>query len=73
MTRQSKTPRQRAEEALAVAQRAYDRLNTKAKDLRGELEAVEREQRAALARRDYLAKHPDLPTNPSTATEGDPA
>lgn len=65
MTRQTKTPRQRAEEALAIADRAHDRLTTKARDLRSELEDVEREQRAALARRDHLAQHPDLQQHPT--------
>ncbi|WP_133058959.1 hypothetical protein [Nocardioides sp. PD653] len=81
MTRQQKTPRQRAEEQLAIANRAVERLNTKAKALRQELDAVDREHRAALARRDHLATHPDLHavgpgeiTSPRTTTStGDPA
>ena len=69
MTRQQKTPRQRAEEALAVEERRVRKLDTKAKALRAELDAVERAQRAATARRDYLEKHPDLqqPTTAGTA------
>lgn len=66
MTRQTKTPRQRAQEALDVADRLVTKLTKKAKTLRTDLEDVEREQRAAVARRDYLKQHPDLaPTSPS--------
>lgn len=71
MTRQAKTPTQRAEEQLAVANRAVVRLDHKADALRADLVVVEAEQRAAIARRDYLAQHPDLPqsTAPSTTNQ----
>ena len=63
MTRQTKTPRQRAEEQLAVADRQEKRLRQKARELRAQLDDLEREHRAAIARRDHLATHPDLKQN----------
>lgn len=66
MTRQAKTPRQRAEEALAVAERHVDRLTKKVASTRGDLEALEDEWRAAQARRDHLRQHPDLAAPTST-------
>lgn len=60
MTRQSKTPRQRAEEALAVAERAVKRWAEKRDRAQDELEAAEREHTTAVRRRDYLKHHPDL-------------
>ena len=73
MTRQTKTPRQRAEEALAIAERAVKRLGEKKAALRADLDAITREHDAAVVRRDYLANHPDLgrgarPTSTTTAT-----
>lgn len=68
MTRQHKTPRQRAEEALATAERAVTRLTEKKKALQTDLDAVTREHDQAVVRRDYLATNPDLPKNASTAT-----
>lgn len=65
MTRKSKTPRQRAEEALAVAERHVKRLTDKAAALRKELDAISRERDQAVVRRDYLKTHPDL-TNTTT-------
>ncbi|MBA2952141.1 hypothetical protein GON03_19180 [Nocardioides sp. MAH-18] len=73
MTRQAKTPRQRAEEALAVATRQEKRLRARARDLRSQLEEAEREHRAALARRDHLATHPDLQPYPTSTSTGDDA
>lgn len=69
MTRQTKTPRQRAEEALALANRQVIRLDRKVDALRIELAELEREQAAAIARRDHLAKHPDLTNTPTTTEE----
>ncbi|HEY1117706.1 MAG TPA: hypothetical protein VGE43_08375 [Acidimicrobiales bacterium] len=64
MTRQAKTPRQRAEEALAVAERSVARLGKTKAALQDHLQAVTREHDAAIARRDHLKQHPDLhPTN----------
>lgn len=60
MTRQTKTPRQRAEEQLAVANRTVVRLDRKVDDLAAELAGLRREHAAAIARRDHLATHPDL-------------
>lgn len=68
MTRQTKTPRQRAEEQLAAADRQEKRLRAKARELRTQLEDIEREHRAALARRDHLATHPDLQQHPTLTT-----
>lgn len=66
MTRTPKTPRQRAEEALAVAERRVARLTKKVAHTRADLEVLEDEWKAAQARRDHLKQHPDLkpPTNP---------
>jgi hypothetical protein len=61
MTRQRKTPRQRAEEALAVATRNAKRLQAQHTALAAEAERVGKERDAAFRRRDYLAQHPDLP------------
>jgi hypothetical protein len=69
VTRQQKTPQQRAEEQLGVADRLVSKLTKKAKTLRGELDDVEREQRAAVARRNYLKQHPDLQPQATTSTQ----
>lgn len=66
MTRQQKTPAQRAQEQYDVAARVAERLAAKAKKARADLEQLEREANAAGVRRDYLAKHPDLPDQPIT-------
>jgi hypothetical protein len=68
MTRTPKTPRQRAEEQLAAANRAVARLATKKSALTTELADVSREHDAAVVRRDYLAANPDLQHNPTTST-----
>lgn len=60
MKRQSKTPKQRAEEALGVAERAVARLTSKVASLRAELVELEAEHSTAVTRRNYLANHPDL-------------
>lgn len=69
MTRQAKTPRQRAEEALAVAERHVTRLTKKVARTRADLEVLEDEWKAAQARRDHLKTHPDL--TPTTTHTGD--
>lgn len=76
MTRQQKTPRQRAEEQLATAERAADRLKTRRDTLLAELADVQDEYDAAVARRDFLANHPDLgqqgpSTTATTTSTGD--
>lgn len=60
MTRQSKTPRQRAQEQLDVAERVVKKLGVRRAHLQGELNRAVTELEAATARRDYLKKHPDL-------------
>jgi hypothetical protein len=72
MSRQKKTPRQRAEEALGVANRAVIALDKKVERLSAELVVVRREHTAAVRRRDHLAQHPDLQQHPATST-GDTA
>lgn len=59
-TRQTRTPRERAEEALAIAERAVKRWAEKRDRAQEELEAAEREHASVIRRRDYLSKHPDL-------------
>lgn len=73
MPRQAKTPRQRAEEQLAVAERAVARWAEKRDRAQEEYEAAEREHAAAVARRDYLKQHPDLTTTPGNQEESTPA
>lgn len=70
MTRQPKTPHQRAQEALDVANRHVVRLDKKIDALRIQLAGVEREHRDTITRRDYLDQHPDLakPSTTSTTT-----
>lgn len=71
MTRQAKTPRQRAEEQLATAERTVARLHKKGKQLGAELEAIRRDHDTAVVRRDYLKQHPDLANTqprPTTST-----
>jgi hypothetical protein len=60
MTRQPKSPHQRAVEALAVEERRVKRLTEKADRLRAELADVEAERDTAEVRRAYYAQHPDL-------------
>ena len=60
MTRQPKTPAQRAQEAYDVAARIADRLDQKRRKAADDLDQLEREYAAAVRRRDYLAQHPDL-------------
>lgn len=67
MTRQQKTPKQRAEEALAVAQRKRDRLHADAARRRKELEVVDRDLRDAEARLSYVKADPALPAIERTA------
>lgn len=67
--RQQKTPRQRAEETLAVAQRKRDRLHKEARKRRGELEALDREFRDAEARLAYAKADPALKTDSTNQTQ----
>jgi hypothetical protein len=70
MTRQTKTPRQRAEEQLGVADRVVRRLAKTKTRLTAELKATTDEYDAAVARRDHLKKHPDLEKHPTTTPAG---
>jgi hypothetical protein len=79
MTRHTRTPQQRAEEALEVAARIADRLTEQATRATAEAERLTVGRDAAVRRRDHLAQHPDLPAqqteqDPSTTTStGDTA
>lgn len=73
MTRQQKTPKQRAEEQLGVANRRVVALDRKLDALTTELADVRREHAAAVARQQHLRQHPDLQHNPSSTSTGDPA
>lgn len=68
MTRQAKTPKQRAQEQLDTARRIEKRLAKRRDVLRSDLTDVTAEHDAAVARVEYLAKHPDL--QPTTSTPG---
>lgn len=68
MSRQTKTPRERAEEALSVAERAVERLHTKWKKATADADRLSHERDQAVARRDYLASNPDLGKQQITAT-----
>jgi hypothetical protein len=61
MSRQQKTPRQRAEETLAVAQRKRDRLVNQAIQLHKQTKALDAELEEAERRLDYAEKDPALP------------
>jgi len=69
MTRQKKTPRQRAEEALAVAERRVRRLTTARDTHRNALAVIQADLEEETKRRDYLARNPDLPPISTTTTE----
>lgn len=71
MTRQQETPRQRAEEQLAVAERAATRLQARREQLAAELAQITRDHKQAVARRDHLAQHPDLPHDPTSTPTGE--
>lgn len=60
--RQTKTPRQRAEETLGVAQRRRDRLVTEAIRLKKKVDALDRELADAEARLTYAQQDPALGT-----------
>lgn len=69
--RKHKTPRQRAEEALGVAQRRVARLEAELYRLRLKHAPLEKELKAARARLEHAKANPDLPpdegTKPPTA------
>ena len=64
MTRQKKTPKQRAEEALAVAERKVAQLKTERDKAQSTLLNLEAELGDAVVRRDYLKQDPALPPTP---------
>jgi hypothetical protein len=68
VTRQQKTPQQRAQEQLDAATRIADRLTRQAEKVRIELGRLNRERDAAVVRRDYLAAHPDLQSTTTSST-----
>jgi hypothetical protein len=61
--RKTHTPAERATAALGVEQRRVDNIEKKLTKLRAEIDPLVAELEQAKARRDYLAKHPDLPAN----------
>jgi hypothetical protein len=62
--RTRKTPQQKAEQALGVAERRVAALTTQKAKFEAELATVFAELKDATRRRDYLAQSPDLPTSP---------
>lgn len=69
MTRQTKTPAQRAQEAYDLSCRIAERLEAKTAAARAEYIRLEEEHAAAVTRRDYLAGHPDLPKQSKPANQ----
>lgn len=69
MARQTKTERQRAQEALGVAQRQVDRLRKEEKRLRTQTDAVTEALREARQLLEYRAQHPALQSTTPTTTE----
>lgn len=69
MTRQVKTPAQRAKEALDTEIRKRTRLRKKVDQLRADLAVLEAELDATEKRVTYLAANPDLNTAAPTTEE----
>lgn len=67
MTRQTKTPRQRAEEAVGVARRKHDQIKKKRDQLRTQLATAETDLTEAEGRLDYAMRDPALPPTTSTS------
>jgi hypothetical protein len=65
MTRQTKTPKQRAEEALGVAQRRHAKAIAAEKAARAVLNAACDERAEAEQLHDYAKKHPALQATPT--------
>lgn len=61
MSRQTKTPAQRAQEALNVAERRCKRLSDAIEHQRSILADYERQHADAERRRRYVSQNPDLP------------
>jgi hypothetical protein len=68
MARQTKTERQRAEDALGVAQRKVDRLIEESKKLGGQLAKVDRDLDDAKKLLAYRRQHPALPSTTTTGS-----
>lgn len=66
MTRQTKTPRQRAEEALGVAERRYARATAARDRLARDLAAAEAEVAEATQLSAYAKQHPALQNTTNT-------
>ncbi len=69
MTRQTKTPKQRAEEALALANRKVIRLDHDVDRLQVELITKTRERDEAVALQAHARQHPALQTPTSITKE----
>lgn len=61
--RQHKSPAQRAEEQLGVAERLVERLESQRRKHKAAIGALVPLIEEAKRRREYLAQHPDLPGN----------
>lgn len=70
MTRQTKTPKQRAEEQLGIAERRLTKALARRNGLAQELAAAELELEEATAFRRYATNHPALKqsTTPASTT-----
>lgn len=65
---QRKTPAQRAQQQYDTAVRIADRLDTQWRAAAAEADRLEKARAAAVRRREFLAGHPDLPTQKKTDT-----
>lgn len=64
-TRQKHSPAEKAQKALDTVTRKIERLTVKSQSLTAELAKVNADLEAAIARREYLAQSPDLPSETS--------
>lgn len=67
MTRQQKSERERAQEALGISQRKVEKLRTAIAALEKQLRAAKAELKDAEAIHTYRAAHPALPDQPADA------
>jgi hypothetical protein len=72
MARETKSEAERAQASLAVAERKVAKLRKRSRELRRELETVDKELREADAIRAYRAQHPALPQNEQPAVAAEP-
>jgi uncharacterized protein involved in exopolysaccharide biosynthesis len=68
MTRQTKTPAQRAQEAVDVLHRRLTKLRAKRQEATDQVEAYSQEIAETDGRLAYALQHPDLPTQPEQDT-----